>query len=43
MSGQIVTIKIRIGPYELEVKGPPAWADKQIEEFITKRKKEASQ
>lgn len=39
---KIVTIRIRIGQYELEVKGPKEWADKQIEKFIKRRRKEAS-
>lgn len=41
MSENIVTIRIRMGQYELEVKGPKTWADKQIEKFIARRKLES--
>lgn len=37
----VMRIRIRMGKYELEVNGPKDWAEKAIDEFIAKRRKEA--
>ena len=35
-----ITIRVKIGGYELEVSGPKKWAETQVEKFIARVKKE---
>ena len=37
---KIVTIRIKIADYELEVQGRQRWAEKTVKEFIDRIKKE---